>query len=87
MKSLIPVLALLAASSVALGQFRFRDLNANSLGMRGRNPDAQSHMPEEPRRRQQDPTKFGFAMWQLKDGEDKYIADRLVEIFSAAPKA
>jgi L-seryl-tRNA(Ser) seleniumtransferase len=56
--------------------------------MRGRNPDAQSHMPEQqPRRRQQDATKFGFAMWQLKDGEDKYIADRLVEIFSAAPKA
>jgi len=26
-------------------------------------------------------------MWQLKEGEDKYIADRLVEIFSAAPKA
>jgi hypothetical protein len=26
-------------------------------------------------------------MWQLKDGEDKYIADRLAQIFSAAPKA
>jgi len=26
-------------------------------------------------------------VWQLKDGEDKIIADRLVEIFSNAPKA
>ena len=28
-----------------------------------------------------------FAVWQLKDGEDKIIAERLVEIFSAAPRA
>ena len=34
-----------------------------------------------------DPNSFGFAVWQLKDGEDKMIADRLVEIFSAASKA
>ena len=34
-----------------------------------------------------DPSTFGFAMWQLKNGEDKIIADRLVEIFSEAPKA
>ena len=34
-----------------------------------------------------DPQTFGFAVWQIKDGEDKIIADRLVEIFSAAPKA
>jgi L-seryl-tRNA(Ser) seleniumtransferase len=64
-------------------------MNADSMGMRGRNPDAPAHPPEQQqrRRRQQDPATFGFAMWQLKDGEDKYIADRLVEIFSAAPKA
>jgi L-seryl-tRNA(Ser) seleniumtransferase len=61
-------------------------LNADAAGMRGRNPDAPAH-PQEHRRRNQDPTTFGFAMWQLKDGEDKYIADRLVEIFSAAKKA
>jgi L-seryl-tRNA(Ser) seleniumtransferase len=61
-------------------------LNADAAGMRGRNPDAPEHPPER-HRRQQDPTVFGFAMWQLKDGEDKYIADRLVEIFSAAKKA
>jgi len=28
-----------------------------------------------------------FAVWQLKQGEEKMIADRLVEIFSDAPKA
>lgn len=62
-------------------------MNADSMGMRGRNPDAPAHPPERRRRFQQDPATFGFAMWQLKDGEDKYIADRLVEIFSAAKKA
>jgi hypothetical protein len=54
--------------------------------MRGRNPDAPANQPGR-HYRQQYPAKFGFAMWQLKEGEDKYIADRLVEIFSAAPKA
>jgi seryl-tRNA(Sec) selenium transferase len=34
-----------------------------------------------------DPGTFGFAVWQIKDGEDKIIADRLVEILSQAPKA
>ena len=34
-----------------------------------------------------DPRTFGFAVWQLKEGEDKLIANRLVEILSAAPKA
>ena len=62
-------------------------LNADAGGMRGRNPNPPANPPQERHRRNQDPTKFGFAMWQLKEGEDKYIADRLVEIFSAAPKA
>jgi len=31
-------------------------------------------------------SEFGFAVWQLKDGEEKAIADRLVEILSAATK-
>ncbi|MEG9435180.1 aminotransferase class V-fold PLP-dependent enzyme [Edaphobacter sp. HDX4] len=61
-------------------------LNADAAGMRGRNPDAPAHPPER-HRRQQDPTVFGFTVWQLKEGEDKYVADRLVEIFSAAKKA
>ncbi len=30
------------------------------------------------------PNSFGFSTWMLKDGEEKYIANRLVEIFSAA---
>jgi L-seryl-tRNA(Ser) seleniumtransferase len=55
--------------------------------MRGRNPNPPANQPEHRQRRQQDPAKFGFAVWQLKEGEDKYIADRLVEIFSAASKA
>ncbi len=33
-----------------------------------------------------DPNSFDFAVWQIKDGEDKLIADRLVEIFSQTPK-
>ncbi|HEV2499030.1 MAG TPA: aminotransferase class V-fold PLP-dependent enzyme [Terriglobia bacterium] len=37
-------------------------------------------------RRNRDPHVFGFAMWQLKDGEAKIVRDRLVEIFSQAPK-
>jgi seryl-tRNA(Sec) selenium transferase len=63
-------------------------MGAGASGMRGRSPDAapadvhaSHHGP--PR----DPDSFGFAVWQLKDGEDKLIANRLVEIFSEAPKA
>ncbi|WP_158750697.1 aminotransferase class V-fold PLP-dependent enzyme [Acidobacterium sp. S8] len=59
-------------------------------GMRGRDPNAPAigssnhggHHPHDG-----DPNSFGFAVWQLKDGEDRLIADRLVEIFSSAPKA
>jgi L-seryl-tRNA(Ser) seleniumtransferase len=43
--------------------------------------------PARPRRPERDPQTFGFAVWQLKEGEDKLIADRLTEIFSNAPKA
>jgi L-seryl-tRNA(Ser) seleniumtransferase len=67
-------------------------MGANSSGMRGRNPDAPAsdangghHKDHESH--SGDQTSFGFAVWQLKEGEDKIIADRLVEIFSAAPKA
>ena len=63
-------------------------MGAGASGMRGRNPEAaagdnfkESHRPAR------DPHTFGFPMWQLKSGEEKLIADRLVEIFSAAPKA
>ena len=63
-------------------------MGAGASGMRGRSPEAvpgenfkESHRP--PR----DPRSFGFAVWQLKEGEEKIIANRLVEIFRATPKA
>src|SRR5580700_7457531 len=62
-------------------------MGAGASGMRGRNPDApaaDSH-PEN-RRPPRDPNSFGFAVWQLKQGEEKIIAARLVEIFTATPK-
>jgi L-seryl-tRNA(Ser) seleniumtransferase len=64
-------------------------MGAGASGMRGRNPDAPAPDPaaEVRHRRPEDPNSFGFAVWQIKDGEDKMIAERLVEIFSAAPKA
>jgi seryl-tRNA(Sec) selenium transferase len=66
-------------------------MGAGASGMRGRNPDAAATAPAPIARRrserQTDPYSFGFAVWQIKDGEDKMIADRLIEIFSAAPKA
>jgi seryl-tRNA(Sec) selenium transferase len=71
-------------------------MGAGASGMRGRDPEAAAAAaaagPNAPQRRRGggrggDPNSFGFAVWQIKDGEDKIIADRLVEIFSAAPKA
>jgi seryl-tRNA(Sec) selenium transferase len=63
-------------------------MGAGASGMRGRNPDApavEDHGDHHGHPR--DPNSFGFAVWQLKEGEDKLIADRLVEIFSVVPKA
>jgi seryl-tRNA(Sec) selenium transferase len=62
-------------------------MGAGASGMRGRNPDAPAgdNHPEN-RRPPRDPNSFGFAVWQLKKGEDQMIAERLVEIFSATPK-
>jgi seryl-tRNA(Sec) selenium transferase len=63
-------------------------MGAGASGMRGRNPDATADDTHpENRRPPRDPNSFGFAVWQLKHGEEKIVADRLVEIFSAAPKA
>jgi seryl-tRNA(Sec) selenium transferase len=62
-------------------------MGAGVSGMRGRDPDAQANEKTAQHRRPRDPNTFGFAVWQLKDGEDKLIAERLVEIFSAARKA
>ncbi len=67
-------------------------MGAGASGMRGR-PDPGTPEAAAGARggrgggrggRPQDPNSFGFAVWQIKDGEDKIIADRLVEIFSEA---
>src|SRR5215470_2458129 len=62
-------------------------MGAGASGMRGRNPDAPAGEHRENHRPQRDLNTFAFPVWQLKDGEDKIIASRLVEIFAAAPKA
>src|SRR5580704_13964420 len=63
-------------------------MGANSSGMRGRNPDAPANpAPARHNGRFTDPSTFGLAVWQIKEGEDKIIAERLVEIFSEASKA
>ena len=63
-------------------------MGAGASGMRGRNPDGSptdAHASYHGSNR--DPNTFGFAVWQLKDGEDQVIANRLVEIFAQAAKA
>jgi seryl-tRNA(Sec) selenium transferase len=58
-------------------------MGAAASGMRGRNPDGPSVDDHGGRHgHPRDPNTFGFAVWQLKEGEDKMIADRLVEIFT-----
>ena len=59
-------------------------MGAGASGMRGRDPDAPAEPRHSPPRHPRDPNSFGFAVWQLKDGEDKIIAERLAEIFSTA---
>jgi L-seryl-tRNA(Ser) seleniumtransferase len=61
-------------------------MGAGASGMRGRNPNAPASDSYPSHRHSSDPDSFGFAVWQLKGGEEKLIADRLVEIFSEAPK-
>ena len=62
-------------------------MGAGAGGMRGRNPNGSTEEEHHSQRPQRDPDSFGFAVWQLKEGEDKIIAGRLAEIFSEAPKA
>lgn len=71
-------------------------MGAGAAGMRGRTPTPSptekspandtAAVSRRAARAPRDPNSFGFAVWQLKEGEDRYIADRLVEIFAAAPK-
>ena len=69
------------------GPIGIGSMGAGASGMRGRNPDAPGENHGGHQHPSRDPNTFGFAVWQLKDGEDKMIADRLVEIFSLPPKA
>jgi L-seryl-tRNA(Ser) seleniumtransferase len=62
-------------------------MGAGASGLRGRDPNAPAGEKHEHHGPPRDPNTFGFAMWQLKDGEAPLIAERLVEIFRAAPKA
>lgn len=90
------MLALAETKPVGIGS-----MGAGAGGMRGREPGKAAPAIDQtppgpppdttgkakPKHQDRDPKSFGFAMWQLKDGEDKIIADRLVEIFSQARKA
>ncbi|WP_446743821.1 aminotransferase class V-fold PLP-dependent enzyme [Silvibacterium acidisoli] len=74
------LLQLAATRPVGIGS-----MGAGASGMRGRDPEADKKpKPEHHNHRTEDPNTFGFAVWQLKEGEDRIIADRLQEILSAA---
>lgn len=60
---------------------------AGSGGMRGRWPENMPRPAHSDQERHRDPQTFGFAVWMLKPGEDQYVANRLVQIFSQATKA
>jgi L-seryl-tRNA(Ser) seleniumtransferase len=68
-------------------------LGANAGGMRGRDPDSGPVTQRGSKKHgnhsdhSKNPNTFGFTVWQLKDGEEKIIAERLVEIFSATQNA
>lgn len=62
-------------------------MGAGASGMSGRDPEGKLSKEHHENGRPRDPNSFGFAVWQLKDGEEQLIANRLVEIFGSAPKA
>ncbi len=61
-------------------------MGAGAGGMRGRNPGAASGDAQQQHQGPRDPNTFGFAVWQLKEGEEKIIAERLADIFSSAER-
>ncbi|HVU47652.1 MAG TPA: hypothetical protein VHD85_16095 [Terracidiphilus sp.] len=62
-------------------------VGATAGGMRGRNPNESSDgHPTAKQESAVDPNQFGFLLWQLKEGEDRIIAERLTEIFASAPR-
>ena len=85
--------ALAATRPVAIGAPG--TTGSGSLGLRGRPDPNAPPAPARPAgggtggggRNAGNPNSFGFPVWQIKEGEDKIIADRLVEIFSAAKKS
>jgi seryl-tRNA(Sec) selenium transferase len=82
--------ALAATRPVGIGYILPPDY-AGSQGLRGR-PDPITPMGSRGERQVKkhdggNPNSFGIAAWQIKDGEEKVIAERLVEIFSEALKA
>ncbi len=79
--------ALTATKPIGIGYVLPANYSA-SQGMRGRpDPGTPITMMTPDRSRVDTRHIFGFNTWVLKDGEDKVIAARLVEIFSAARKS
>lgn len=62
-------------------------LGANAGGLQGRDPTPQPNSEKQGKHHHaHDPGTFGFTVWQLKEGEDHIIAERLTEIFTKAQK-
>jgi seryl-tRNA(Sec) selenium transferase len=79
--------ALAATKPVAIG-YILPPNYAESQGMRGRpDPGAPPAVHHGGHGASVNPNSLSFSTWVLKDGDDKIIADRLVEIFSAAKKS
>jgi seryl-tRNA(Sec) selenium transferase len=81
------IAALAATRPVAIG-YILPPNYAGSQGLRGR-PDPNTPADgrgsgDAKKRGGGNPNSFGIAAWQIKEGEEKIIAERLVEIFSEA---
>jgi L-seryl-tRNA(Ser) seleniumtransferase len=81
------IAALAATRPVAIG-YVLPPNYAGSQGLRGRpDPNAPADARgggDAKRRGGGNPNSFGIAAWQIKEGEEKIVAERLVEIFSEA---
>jgi seryl-tRNA(Sec) selenium transferase len=81
------IAALAATRPVAIG-YVLPPNYAGSQGLRGRpdpNAPADARGDDDAKRRGGgNPNSFGIAAWQIKEGEEKIVAERLVEIFSEA---
>jgi hypothetical protein len=70
----------IGSTGAGVGGMRGRHIQ----GWKGVKPESGWQEAEGPK---PDPQVFGFAVWQLKEGEDQVIADRLEEIFREAKKS